>query len=1056
MRIVIDYQGVQTDSRYRGIGRYAASLVKAMVRREPEHDYIIVLNGRFSAGIEAIRADLDSVLPQSQIRVWHTPGPVQASAPQGRDLREIAEVLREHYIRALEPDVVLITSLFEGFDDEAVISVRKSTPEVPTAAIFYDLTPVFLPDAPYREDPVRRSWYRDRIENLNRCDLLLAISESSKTEVVHELGRDASSVVNIFAAHSDAFVAKAFSDTEKDDVRRRFGLTKPFILFVGGLEPNKNLQGLVEGLSYLPATLRSQYHFVCVGRRNAGEVDAILNLAPDPSVREMMSIVGHVADQELVDLYNACALFVCPSLREGFGLPALEAMACGAPTIVSNATSLPEIVANPDAVFDPTSPRAIAAKMTEVLTNPALQSRLAGAGATRAAQLTWDDCAKEALAALEALKTQRPLDQSRRASVVTTGIFRPNTISILMQKLDHHGDFILGLPAMAKLRARYPDARIDAVIGSWNKDAAEASGLFDNIYILDFFKIKSSDRAQFRSDLLNITDDMPYYDFAIDLRRQDDTRFILLKFNALKYFGYKTGKAVIDNLLTSGLEIYPEKAGERRYFEETHVSEQILRIVDALPFDPNDYVQLPKLGVSVPQRPGAVAIFPRVGLDARQWDSDRFRQLIERLAASPLITEINVYAGKAEELEPIQVPHHKKINLGCGLKFADLHTSLSGNQVCVGNNSFGVHLASYVGCRTIGIYSGHELPQQWGAGFNDAKAIMIDAACAPCHLPDRKSCPFDVFCLEDISVNAVFDLVLADVAGKTDTIYRSEITARNPASAVPALINEINKLKTMHTLGTVLPEHKVALAAAIARNFPERMRQGASMYVDVSNFRRDVDVLDPKTQFEWEAVSDLIRTLRRSLPAGHTVVPIAADRHDTDFYEQPFESIEEMSASTRNAPVVVPFAGDIYLGVESYLFRSQPQWDLIYSWRSQGVFTAFLLPEHELEMWGAAAPDDERAVLFETFLRQATHFDEIIMAGAPRPLVEAWVRENAPPRERPLSIQRVDPIEGSIAAQPPRNALAAGAVVRLADILTARSSPRSNRRASANVAAVAN
>lgn len=1043
MRIVIDYQGAQTGSRYRGIGRYTTSLVKAMIRRGAEHEFIVVLNGHFASGIEAIRADLGDFLPQSQIRVWQSPGPVGYAEGRGRDLRQIAELVREHYIRSLEPDIVLVTSLFEGLGDDAVLSIKKSTPEIPVACVFYDLTPLILPDEHFQNNPLHRRWYRDRIASLKKSDLLLAISESSRGEAINELGIAPEKVINIFGAHDQNFVFKNFSDAEKQTVRQRFGLTKPFILYTGGIELNKNLHSLIEALSHTPTSIREAYQFVCVGKRKSGESEKILGFAQDSSTRHMISVVGHVSEEDLVDLYNACDLFVFPSLREGFGLPALEAMACGAPTIVSNTTSLPEVVDNPEATFDPTSPRAIGEKITRVFADSDFRLRLIKSGLERAAYLTWDLCAEKALNSLERLDSTKLIDDSRRTTVINTGIFKPRKLKILAQKLDHHGDFFLGLPAMAKLRARYPHAQIDALVGSWNKNAAEASGLFDNVFLLDYFKAKSSDRPNLNETQLSVYGNMPYYDYAIDLRRQTDTRFILFQANAGDYFGYTTGNGNLDSLLTSALQNHPDPGSERGVFDSMHVCEQLLRIVDALPFDVNDYLHLPQMGERLPTKAGSVAVFPRVGLDARQWDSARFGALLQNLASSHKITEINVYAGKTEELSVIPLPDHAKIKINCGLSFGELYTSLSGNQVCVGNNSFGVHLASYAGCRTIGIYSGHELPQQWGPAFNDAKAIMVDAPCAPCHLPNRESCPFDVFCLEDISVKAVTDLVLAEVVDSSAIIYRSEILASNPASAIPALVNDINQLKLEGRIASLPSDQKIALAAAIARNFPERARSSFTVYVDISAFRRDVDVIIPKTQSQWEETSELIDSLKSRLPYNYDVVTVASTKHDHEFYALPFSRLEDLSASTDGAPVVMPIAGDIYLGLDSYLFRNSAQWDLLYSWRSLGVTTAFLIPANDLEIWDFGKNDSDHSRLIGTFFWEAMHFDHLVFHGDHNATLDAWMQKHVPIRERPIAIGYIgsSPTAGVATTGRSRSISAApDIVVRLVRILIGRES----------------
>jgi hypothetical protein len=130
-------------------------------------------------------------------------------------------------------------------------------------------------------------------------------------------------------------------------------------------------------------------------------------------------LTGYVSDDMLIALYSAAALFVFPSLHEGFGLPALEAMACGTPVIGSNSTSIPEVIGLEEAMFDPRRPEAIAAKIAEVLNDPAFGARLRTHGRTQAARFSWDNTAQRALRALEALAgTGAPVQPRAREALL--------------------------------------------------------------------------------------------------------------------------------------------------------------------------------------------------------------------------------------------------------------------------------------------------------------------------------------------------------------------------------------------------------------------------------------------------------------------------------------------------------------------------------------------------------------------------------------------------------------------------------------------------------------
>ena len=120
MRIVIDMQGAQSESRFRGIGRYTLSFVQAIARNRERHDVILALNGALFEAIEPIRAAFADLLPQNNIRVWQSPAPTLEKFPGNDARRETAELIREAFLAGLKPDMIHVSSFFEGFVDDAV------------------------------------------------------------------------------------------------------------------------------------------------------------------------------------------------------------------------------------------------------------------------------------------------------------------------------------------------------------------------------------------------------------------------------------------------------------------------------------------------------------------------------------------------------------------------------------------------------------------------------------------------------------------------------------------------------------------------------------------------------------------------------------------------------------------------------------------------------------------------------------------------------------------------------------------------------------------------
>lgn len=183
----------------------------------------------------------------------------------------------------------------------------------------------------------------------------------------------------------------------RERVRREYGLPGSYVLFVGTLEPRKNLARLLEAWTLLGDTVPD---LVIAGR--VGWKTDLERLVPSEGrMRRKLHCLGHVPQDLLPALYSEAVAFVWPSLMEGFGLPPLEAMACGAPVITSNTSSMPEVVGNAAITVDPYDVHAIAEAMQRIATDEALRLSLREAGRGRAANFTWERTAQMTRAAYE-------------------------------------------------------------------------------------------------------------------------------------------------------------------------------------------------------------------------------------------------------------------------------------------------------------------------------------------------------------------------------------------------------------------------------------------------------------------------------------------------------------------------------------------------------------------------------------------------------------------------------------------------------------------------------
>lgn len=222
MRIVIDVQGAQTENRFRGIGRHTISITKAIVRNCGEHEVFLALNGAFPDTIEPIRAAFDGLLPQENIRVWHAPGPVTEENAANDGRREVAELIREAFLASLQPDVIHITSLFEGYADDAVTSIGRFDRRTPVSVSLFDPTPL-LSSEHHLKSNLRYTQYCSRkIEHLRHASLYLVTSEFSRQEDFAHLNLHQRNVVNISAAiEPNDQALQSGDDLSWDDSARR-------------------------------------------------------------------------------------------------------------------------------------------------------------------------------------------------------------------------------------------------------------------------------------------------------------------------------------------------------------------------------------------------------------------------------------------------------------------------------------------------------------------------------------------------------------------------------------------------------------------------------------------------------------------------------------------------------------------------------------------------------------------------------------------------------------------------------------------------------------------
>lgn len=257
-------------------------------------------------------------------------------------------------------------------------------------------------DVSYKVEP---SWFspRDRRvlgmgigRTVRYAKRIITISEHSKSEIIEKLHVPADKITVALLAAAANYVRQPES-VRSSYSPQALGINTPFVLAVGNLQPRKNLLRLIDGYARMThAHPERNEQLVLVGKAQWRETE-LPKLIADLGITDRVIFTGYVSDEELVSLYNHAALFAYPSLYEGFGLPVLEAMACGAPVLTSTAASIPEVAGDAAFYVDPTDTDAIAGGLLTILQDPTMQERLRKLGLEQARRFTWRTTAEATL-----------------------------------------------------------------------------------------------------------------------------------------------------------------------------------------------------------------------------------------------------------------------------------------------------------------------------------------------------------------------------------------------------------------------------------------------------------------------------------------------------------------------------------------------------------------------------------------------------------------------------------------------------------------------------------
>ena len=375
----------------RGYGRFARNALPRLVALDASRTYVFYIDAESAA-----EARLPEAAEERRIRLAERPERA-ASAGSNRAPRDLARLVRA--ARADSLDAFLFPSVYTYFP---VVGV-------PTVVGVHDVIVSELPHLTLASRRARLLWRLKESIAIRRAARLFTVSEASRAALARRLGIGLDEIAVVPEAPDPCFRPRAEDDVE--DVLRRHGLARgDFVVYAAGVSPHKNLETLLEAL----ALLRGDGGGLRLVLAGDLEGDSFLSAAASVrehvgrlGLEEQVLLPGFVPDEELACLYSACAAAVVPSLAEGFGLPAVEAAACGAPVVLSDLPAHRETLGGAALFFPPRDVHALAERLREV-TREDLRPTAGAEGQAAVAGLSWDLAAVRLRAVLDDVKMDLP------------------------------------------------------------------------------------------------------------------------------------------------------------------------------------------------------------------------------------------------------------------------------------------------------------------------------------------------------------------------------------------------------------------------------------------------------------------------------------------------------------------------------------------------------------------------------------------------------------------------------------------------------------------------
>jgi glycosyltransferase involved in cell wall biosynthesis len=383
-KVLIDLSPLDTPSRLRGIGQYILGLVSGIEQLQASGELELEIDGIAAfdeqgkaTGADGLRYQGKMVHPDGFLtkpyRRRKRMGLIRAAANRSCDLIHITEP-----------------------------GIRVDGREVARVVTGFDVIPLVLHKEYLGKEPWARLYCRWKEQRyFASARRIVAISHATRNDLVSYLGIDESliDVAHLGVDHSQ-FRPEPERENERQHLNEKYSLARPFLFYIGAFDSRKNIDLLIR--AFAQTGLAKDFDLVLAGAILEKRKQALQELAAEVQVQSAVRLLGYADQADIAGLYRACHVHVFPSKYEGFGLPVAEALACGAPTLTTNVTSMPEIAGNAAILVPASDEEALAAGLENLCHDEALRTRLRHDGPRQAAKFTWVDCARQTVASYRA------------------------------------------------------------------------------------------------------------------------------------------------------------------------------------------------------------------------------------------------------------------------------------------------------------------------------------------------------------------------------------------------------------------------------------------------------------------------------------------------------------------------------------------------------------------------------------------------------------------------------------------------------------------------------